>query len=388
MKNGQIKITKKGLAWHRSSHPWIYRDDLEKTEEELSGRIVSVADYTGKFLGKAFYNHKSKIALRFITTQDIEIDKDFWAERIKYAIAHRKKVVTNANAYRIAHAEADHLPSLIIDRYGEHLAIQTLSAGMDRIKNTVVDILIELLKPESIVARNDTAMRTLEGLPEEKDVLYGKPPKTIEVYEGEVKYLIDILNGQKTGAYLDQRENRIASEIYAKGKALDCFAYQGLFSLHIARYADEVTAVDSSAQAIEMIKENAKLNKLANIKTKKGNVFDGLKSYQKEARQFDLIILDPPAFAKSKRDLEAAARGYIDINFRAMKLLSKGGHLITCSCSYNLSEGGFYEIIKEALKESKREARLVEKRIQPQDHPILINFPESNYLKCLILEML
>lgn len=388
MKNGQIKITKKGLAWHRSGHPWIYRDDLEKTEEELSGKIVSVADYTGKFLGKAFYNHKSKIALRFITTQDIEIDKDFWAERIKYAIAHRKKVVTNANAYRIAHAEADHLPSLIIDRYGEHLAIQTLSAGMDRIKNTVVDILIELLKPESIVARNDTAMRTLEGLPEEKEVLYGKPPKTIEVYEGEIKYLVDILNGQKTGAYLDQRENRIAAEIYSKGKALDCFAYQGLFSLHIARYADEVTAVDSSAQAIEMIKENAKLNKLTNIKTKKGNVFDVLKSYQKEARQFDLIILDPPAFAKSKRDLQDAARGYIDINFRAMKLLSKGGHLITCSCSYNLSEGGFYEIIKEALKESKREARLVEKRIQPQDHPILINFPESNYLKCLILEML
>lgn len=383
-----IKITKKGAAWHRSGHPWIYKDDLEKADEELSGNIVSVADHNGKFLGKAFYNSKSKIALRFITAQDIEIDKNFWTERIKDALARRKEVVTNTNAYRIAHAEADYLPSLIIDRYGEHLSIQTLSAGMDGIKDTIVEILIEFLNSKSIVARNDVAARTLEGLPEEKDILYGKPPKDIEVYEGEIKYLVDILNGQKTGAYLDQRENRIAAEKYAKGKALDCFAYQGLFSLHIARYADEVEAVDSSEQALEALKENAKLNKLLNVKAKEGNVFDVLKSYQKEERQFDLIVLDPPAFAKSKKDLEDAVRGYIDINLRAMKLLSKGGHLITCSCSYNLSEVGFFEIIKEALKEAKREAQLIEKRIQPPDHPILINFPESNYLKCLVLEML
>ncbi len=387
MKKGHIRITKKGLAWHRSGHPWIYKDDLEKSEEELSGSIVSVSDYAGAFSGKAFYNSKSKIALRFITARDIEIDKGFWFERIKDAFARRKKVVTNANAYRIAHAEADYLPSLIIDRYDEHLAIQTLSAGMDKIKDVIVEILVELLRPKSIIARNDVTARTLEGLPEEKGVLYGNPPKKIEAYEGEIKYLVDVLNGQKTGAYLDQRGNRIAAEKYAKGKALDCFAYQGLFSLHIARYADEVIAVESSAQALKVLEENAKLNKLTNIKTQDGNVFDVLKSYQKEAAQFDLIVLDPPAFAKSKRDLEDAVRGYVDINFRSMKLLSKGGHLITCSCSYNLSEAGFYEIIKEALKESKRDARLIEKRIQPPDHPILVNFPESNYLKCLILEM-
>lgn len=388
MKTNSITITKKGIVWHRSGHPWIYKDDVEKSEEGLFGAIVSVLDYSGKFLGKAFYNSKSKIALRFITPQDIEIDKGFWTERMKDAIARRKKAVKDTNAYRVAHAEADFLPSLIIDRYDEHLAIQTLCAGMNKIKDSIIEILIELLKPKSVVERNDVATRALEGLTEEKEVLYGKPPEKIEAYEGKIKYLVDIINGQKTGAYLDQRENRMASERYAKGKALDCFSYQGLFSLHIARFADEVIAIDSSAQALEALTENAKINKIANVKTEEGNVFDILKSYQKESRQFDLIVLDPPAFAKSKKDLEAAVRGYIDINFRAMKLLSKGGHLITCSCSYNLSESNFLEIIKEALKESGREAHLIEKRIQPQDHPILLNFPESNYLKCLILEML
>lgn len=259
---------------------------------------------------------------------------------------------------------------------------------MDNIKETIVEILIELLKPVSVVARNDSAVRKLEGMAESKEVLYGDPPDKIEVYEGKTKYLVDIMNGQKTGAYLDQRENRIASEKYAKGRVLDCFAYQGLFSLHVARSAQEVTAVDSSEQALEAMKENAKLNGIDNIKAEHGNVFDILKSYQKSAAQFDLVVLDPPAFAKSKRDIKDALRGYIDINFRAMKLLTRGGHLITCSCSYNLSEGEFLGIAEVSLKEAGRKARLVEKRIQPPDHPILINFPESNYLKCLMLQLI
>lgn len=388
MNEPSVKTNKKGAAWHRTGHPWIYKDDLEKPEPALSGKIVAVLDNNGRFLGKAFYNERSKIALRFITEEDAKIDKAFWKKRLSAAIEYRNKLIKDTDAYRLSHAEADGLPSLIIDRYGDNISIQTLSMGMDNIKNTVVEILTELLEPKSIVARNDSAMRRLEGLPEEKEILYGKPPEKIAVFEGKIKYLVDILNGQKTGAYLDQRENRMASERYAKGKTLDCFAYQGLFSLHAAKSSEEVIAIDSSAQALEALLANAKLNSNENIKIQGGNVFDILKSFQKETRQFDLIILDPPAFAKSKKDLQDAVRGYIDINFRAMKLLSRGGHLITCSCSYNLSEGQFFEIIKEALKESGKSARLVEKRIQPLDHPILLNFPESNYLKCFILEML
>jgi len=388
MNGPAVKISKKGGAWHRTGHPWIYKDDVIEPDDSLSGKIVSVLDERGVFLGKAFFNDKSKISLRFITDEDADIDTAFWKKRLSERIEYRKKAVNDAQAYRISHAEADGLPSLIVDKYGEHLCVQTLSLGMDNLKNTIVNVLIELLEPKSIVARNDSAMRKFEGLPEQKEVLYGKPPEKIEIREGKIKYLVDITNGQKTGCYLDQRDNHIASERYSGGKALDCFSYQGLFSLHMALTAQEVIAIDSSAKALEGLKENAALNDLTNIKTEEGKVSEILKSYQKQERRFDLIVLDPPAFAKSKKDLEAAARGYIDLNFRAMKLLVKGGHLMTCSCSYNLSEGQFLQVIYEALNESRRQARLVEKRLQPLDHPILLNFPESNYLKCLVLEML
>jgi len=383
-----IKLSKKGMAWFRTGHPWIYKDDVEKHDLPLSGAIVSVSDNNGEFIAKAFYNEKSKIALRIISYEDTAIDAGFWRRRLSECIECRNRIVKNSTAYRIAHAEADGMPSLIVDRYGDYLSIQTLSLGMDRIKNTITEVLIDLLKPKAIVARNDSGVRKFEGLEEKKEILYGKPPERIEVKEGNIKYLADVINGQKTGAYLDQRENHIVSENYAKGKALDCFSYQGLFSLHIALSADEVTAIDSSRPALENLKENAKLNGLDNIKTVEGKVSEILKNRQPEGPQFDLITLDPPAFAKSKKDLQSAARGYIDINFRAMRLLKKGGHLITCSCSHNLSEGQFLDIIEVALRESRRRARLIEKRIQPRDHPILLNFPESNYLKCLVLEML
>lgn len=388
MQTPSLKITKKGVAWFRTGHPWIYKDDLERNDPSLSGSIVSILDTSGNFLAKAFYNERSKIALRLITYDDLPIDAAFWRGRLSKCIEYRNRAVKDSTAYRIAHSEADGLPSLIVDKYGEYLSIQTLSLGMDYIKDTIVEVLAELIKPRSIVARNDSAMRKFEGLEEKKELLYGKAPEKIEVKEGKIKYLVDIMNGQKTGSYLDQRENRIAAERYAKGNTLDCFSYQGLFSLHMALSADEVTAVDSSGPALEGLKENAEINGLTNIKTVEGKVSDILKSYQKEERQFDLIVLDPPAFAKSKKDIQAAVRGYIDINFRAMKLLKRGGHLMTCSCSYNLSEGQFMDIIVEALRESRRRARLVEKRIQPADHPILLNFPESNYLKCFVLEML
>ncbi len=383
-----IKLTKKGTAWNRTGHPWVYRDDLEKYDPSLSGNIVAVTDNNGKFLGKAFFNERSKISLRMITDDDIAIDASFWRERISRCIESRRKTVNDSDAYRIAHAESDGLPSLIIDKYAEHLSIQTLSLGMDRIKPVIVEALIDLLKPDSVTARNDSSTRKLEGLAEVKETLYGTTPAAFDVKEGRIRYFVDILNGQKTGAYLDQRENRIAAEKYSRGSVLDCFCYQGLFSLHAALSAEDVTAVDSSGQALEKSGQNAILNGLSNIKTIEGKVPEVLRDLQKEGRLFDFIILDPPAYAKSKRDLQAAARGYIDINFRAMKLLKKGGYLMTSSCSHNLSEGQFMDIMDESLWESRRKAKLVEKRIQPADHPILLNFPESNYLKCFVLELL
>ncbi|MDD5269822.1 MAG: class I SAM-dependent rRNA methyltransferase [Candidatus Omnitrophica bacterium] len=389
MDNASVKLTRKGAAWNRTGHPWVYRDDIEKCDlSELSGGIVSVEDYRGKFLGKAFFNAKSKIALRIITGEDVPVDAAFWRNRISESIAARSGI-TDADAYRLAHSEADGLPSLIVDNYAGHLSVQTLCLGMDRIKRQISETLAGLLKPKSIIERNDSATRKLEGMEESKGTLYGEPPAGgIEVREGKIKYTVDIMNGQKTGAYLDQRENHIAAERYSRGSVLDCFSYQGLFSLHAALGADDVTAVDSSGQALGKLKENAALNGIGNISVREGKVPEALRAYQAEGRQFDLIILDPPAYAKSKKDLQAAARGYIDINFRAMKLLKKGGHLMTCSCSYNLSEGQFMDIIDESLWESRRRAKLVEKRIQPRDHPILLNFPESNYLKCFVLEML
>ncbi|MFA6356712.1 MAG: class I SAM-dependent rRNA methyltransferase [Candidatus Omnitrophota bacterium] len=388
MDNTSIKLTKKGTAWNRTGHPWVYKDDIEKYDPSgLSGNIVAVTDNRGDFLGKAFFNEKSKIALRLITGEDIAVDAAFWRKRISESIEARSGI-KDADAYRLAHSEADGLPSLIIDKYAQHLSVQTLCLGMDKIKNVITEVLVDLLKPKSIIARNDSATRKLEGLDESKEVLYGKPPETIEVREGKIKYAVDIMNGQKTGAYLDQRENHIAVEKYSRGSVLDCFSYQGLFSMHAALSAGDVTAVDSSGQALEKLKENAALNGLKNIVTKEGKVPEILRAYQAEGRQFDLIILDPPAYARSKKDLQAAARGYIDINFRAMKLLKRGGHLMTCSCSYNLSEGQFLDIVDESLWESRRRAKLVEKRLQPSDHPFLLNFPESNYLKCFVLEML
>ncbi len=388
MSEPEIRLTKKGTAWNRTGHPWVYRDDLEKYDPSSSGGIVTVADNNGKFLGKAFFNEKSKISLRMITDENVRIDASFWRARISGCVESRKAAVSGSNAYRIAHAESDGLPSLIIDKYAGHLSIQTLSLGMDRIKPVIVEALVDLLKPDSITARNDSSTRKLEGLPEAKETLYGKTPEPFAVKEGGVRYLVDIMNGQKTGAYLDQRENRIAAERYSSGSVLDCFCYQGLFSLHAALSAKDVTAVDSSGQALEKLKENAALNGMTNVKAVEGKVPEVLRDLQKEGRLFDFIILDPPAYAKSKRDLQAAARGYIDINFRAMKLLKKGGYLMTSSCSHNLSEGQFLEIMDESLWESRRKARLIEKRIQPADHPILLNFPESNYLKCFVLELL
>jgi 23S rRNA (cytosine1962-C5)-methyltransferase len=286
----------------------------------------------------------------------------------------------------MVYAESDGVPSLIVDRYGDHLVLQTLSQGTDQLTSLFADVLSELFRPSSIILRNDLSVREIEGLPQEKKVFQGDCPVDLQVFEGGVKYSVDLWTGQKTGAFLDQRENRRAASRLLAGKILDAFCYQGLFSLHSARTAARVLGVDSSSEAVDRAKANARLNGFTNVEFQKENVFDFLKRQDREGETYDGIILDPPAFAKSKEDIRAAIRGYKELNLRAIRLLNPGGILVTCSCSYNLSEPEFVEVLRDSAKDARATMRIVEKRGQSADHPVLLSFPESYYLKCLFLQ--
>lgn len=384
----EVRLTAKGLRWQRTGHPWVYRDDLAAPPELLPGDLVAVLDHHGRFLGQAFYSAKSRIALRFLTYTDEVVDQAFWEARLQRAYAYRQRVAAQAQAYRLIYGEADGFPGLIADNYAGHLALQVLHPGMERHLPEILDLLKTNLSPISITLRNDSEMRSLEGLPQEVSTVWGELPPLVEVREGEVRLLADLKGGQKTGLFLDQRENRVAAGAYAQGEALDCFAYQGGFGLHLARGCRKVTLVESSAPALARAQENAKLNSLDNLEPVKANVFNFLKKAVNEGRRFDLIVLDPPAFAKSRRERQAAAKGYHEINRRAFQLLNPGGILITCSCSYNLSEPEFLEIVRRAAADAHRQARLIERRGAARDHPALLSLPESIYLKCFILEAL
>lgn len=386
MAAGSVTITPKGFAWHRRGHPWIYRDDLADADPTLSGEIVEVYDLQRHRLGEAFFNYRSKIALRMIATDGATPDKAFWRARLETAIARRNPLAERTNAMRLVASEADLCPGLIVDRYDDVLVVQTLCLGIDRIKSVIIEVLVELLKPRCIVMRNDAAVRAFEGLEPVKQVPYGQRPEPVEVHEGDVRLLADVWDGQKTGLYLDQRDNRLAAGRYARGAVLDGFTYQGGFALHAAGRAAQVTAVDSSGAALQMLRANAALNERHNIAAVEANVFEEFKRLEQRRQRFDLVILDPPAFAKSKRDVADAARGYGQLNTRAMRLLASEGYLITCSCSYNLSEEKFLEILQRAATEAQRPMRLIERRLQPPDHPILLSMPETNYLKCFVLQ--
>lgn len=383
----EVTLTAKGERWHRSAHPWTYRDDLQPLDAKLAGQVVRVKSPAGKLLGQAFCNPASKIALRWLTADpDEPVDRGFWAKRLQAALELRRRVVRDSNACRLVHSEADGFPGLIADRYGEVLVVQVLSRGMEEISAVIVDLLQEAVHPAAVVARNDSPVRGLEGLPQEKKVLAGKLPGRIEVTEGDRRYLVDVMEGHKTGAYLDQRENRIRAREYARGRVLDCFAYQGGFTLQVAGSAQEVLAVEDSAAGVERIQENLSLNGITNARAERANVFDRLRALEKERARFDLVILDPPAFAKNRAELKDAWRGYRDINLRALRLLSPQGTLITCSCSHQVTDEIFAEILREASRDSGRTVRLVETRTQSRDHPILLTHPESKYLKCVVLE--
>jgi 23S rRNA (cytosine1962-C5)-methyltransferase len=382
-----ISITPRGEERIRNGHPWIYRSDVVEVDA-AGGDTVRVTSARGRPIGYALYSDRSEIAIRLLTRQDEAPTIETWREWIAAAIAYRATLRIDATAYRLVHGEGDRLPSLIVDRYGDYLVVQTLSQGSDRMLPQIVDLLVSIAQPAGILARNDPKVRALEGLEQKVEVLYGTVPESIEVREGRVSYEVDLYRGQKTGLFLDQRENREAAARYARGRLLDAFSYNGGFGLALAPLCDRVLAVDISEEAVARIGANAACNELKNVEARAMNVFDELRELERGGERFDTIVLDPPAFAKNKAAVPKALSGYKEINLRALKLLEPGGFLITCTCSYNVREADFADLLASAAVDAHADVTVVEKRTQSRDHPILMTVPETYYLKCFILRKL
>jgi len=384
----QVTVNRKAEDRLASGHPWVYASDVTDEGGAAPGGAVRVVNPRGRFLGVAHFSAASQIRLRLLTRDDRPIGRDFFLERLRAAIAFRRLTVQDSSACRLVHGEADLLPALIVDQYGSHLSVQLLDQGMDRAAPLITDCLRELIEPASILARNDVGVRRLEQLPLEPRPLYGEPPARIEITMNGLQFVVDPWRGQKTGVFLDQRENYQAAARWARGRGLDLFTCNGGFALHAARRCESIEAVDSSASALELAAENARRNGAANIQWREANAFDYLTGLVSARRQFDWIVLDPPAFAKSRANLDAALRAYREINYKALKLLAAGGVLITCSCSHHVAESTLLELVASAALSAGRTLRVLERRTQASDHPILLTVPETHYLKCLILQPL
>jgi len=384
---GHVSVSRKGESRLLSGHPWIFRSDVAKREGCAPGTVVRVLSSRGRALGFAFYSSRSEIELRVIARGE-ELRDGILRERLAAAIAWRDEIAPGTAALRLVHGEGDGLPSLIVDRYGDYVVIQTLSQATDALKSTVVEALVELLKPKGILERNDPRVREFEGLDRRVGLLHGEVSESVEVREGDVTFEADLWKGQKTGLFLDQRENRLMAKGYARGRVLDGFTYNGGFALHVAKQAESVLAVDSSAEAVERTRRNAARNGVTNVEAREANVFDLLHDLHKGGERFDTVILDPPAFAKSKDAVDKAARGYKEINLRALHLLNPGGMLITCSCSYHIHEADLEEILEAAAADVGATVTIVEKRRQGRDHPVVLGVPETYYLKCFVLRKL
>jgi 23S rRNA (cytosine1962-C5)-methyltransferase len=388
MATNSVTINKRGVERARARNLWIYRSDITDAGSAEGGDVVRVVDSRGRFVGQALYSSQSQITLRFLTFEDQEINRQFWCDRLRAAEELRKSVVRDATAYRLVYGESDLLPSLIVDRYNDCLVIQTLSQGTEALKHTFVELLVEQFSPRAIVERNEARVRELEGLSRTSGLVYGVEPGELTVRELDVFFLVNLMEGQKTGAFLDQRENRIAAATYSSGRVLDCFTFQGAFALHLARNADQVTAVEISGTAIEFARRNSELNGAPNVQFIEANVFDLLREMDQGGERFDLINLDPPAFAKSRVSVPSAIRGYKEINLRAIKMLNAGGILISSTCSYQMTEEMFLNCIAEAASDAGRSVQLLEKRGQARDHPVLVSMPETHYLKCVVARVL
>jgi 23S rRNA (cytosine1962-C5)-methyltransferase len=382
-----VTITKRGDQRLRNGHPWIYKSDVSRIEA-AAGDLVAVVDSRGHRAGHALFSDRSEIALRMFSRGPEPPTLDTWRGRLRQAFAFRGALGIDATAFRVVHGEADLLPSLVVDRYGDYLVVQALSQATDRRLPELTGLLVEIGAPAGVLARNDPRVRLLEGLEQRVEVLHGTVPDLVDVREGRISYEADLYRGQKTGLFLDQRENRVAAARYARGRLLDAFSYNGGFALALASSCDEVLAIDVSEAAVDRIRANARRNGLANVEARAMNAFDELRELERRGEAFDTIVLDPPAFAKNKAALPKALSGYKEINLRALKLLRAGGFLITCSCSYNVSEAAFAEVLAAAALDAHADVAVVEKRMQGRDHPVLLTVPETYYLKCFILRKL
>lgn len=383
-----VKVNRKAVSRVENGHPWIFMSDLENRGTAQPGDFVSVADSRGRIFGAAHYSSTSQISLRMLSRDNQTSEMALFRTRLEAAAAFRERVVRDTNSYRLVHAEADQLPGLIIDRYGDVLVIQTLDQGMDRFKPQLVELLQELFAPAAIVERNDVAVRKLENLPLQKGLLAGELAGPLSVNMNSLALTADVLGGQKTGVFLDQRENYLAARRHARGRVLDCFCSTGGFAVHMAAVAESVEAIDASPVALDAARANAARNGLENVSVREADVFALLSDYGSARRHFDTIVLDPPAFAKSRATVEKALRGYKDINYRALRMLEPGGILMTYSCSHHVTEADLLGVIAEASIDAGRTVRVLERRSQAADHPVLLTVPETLYLKGAILEVI
>lgn len=383
-----VTVAKRGADRLRRGHLWIYRSDVLDTGNAAGGAVVRIVDQKDNFVGQALFSDSSEITLRLLTQTNEPIDREWWRRRLHAAASRRMALSSETNAYRLVYSEGDLLPSLIIDRYDDILVMQNLAQGTEAIKSLLVELLVENFAPSAIVERNDVKVRSFEGLELIAGSLFGSPPEELEITQHGLRFLVAPLAGQKTGSFLDQRENRLAARNLAHGRGLDCFTFNGAFALHLAGGCDSVIGIDISADALAIARRNAQLNEISNTEFREANVFDALREFEQARERFDTIVLDPPAFAKNRASLKAAARGYKEINLRALKLLNPGGTLVTCTCSYHMSEELFLELLGAAANDAHRRLQIVEKRTQSSDHPILLGMPETCYLKCVIARVI
>jgi 23S rRNA (cytosine1962-C5)-methyltransferase len=383
-----VRINGKGASRIEAGHPWVFSSDVIDRSEAAAGDAVRVVDSRGRGLGTAHYSSTSQITLRLLSRRTESIHRDFLKCRILAARKHRELTVENSGAYRLVHAEGDLLPGLIIDRYANYFVIQLLDQGMDRLQDDIVSVLEEVFSPAGIVARNDAAVRAKEGLPLKVEALSGEIPDYVRVEMNGLRWCADLMHGQKTGIFLDQRENYLAVRRFASGRALDCFTATGGFAIHLAARCESVEAIDSSASTLTIAEENAKENGIGNVDFTQADVLEYLPHLVAARKRFDMVVVDPPAFTKSRGAIEGAARGYKEINLRALRLLGPGGILVSCSCSHHMNEARLLEIVAAAALDAGKQLRVLDRRTQSQDHPILLTVPETHYLKCLILQVM
>ena len=387
-----IRLKKNEDRRIKNGHPWVFSNEIERiVGERETGSAAELYDAGGSLLGCGYYNPHSLIAFRLLSRRREDIDSvDFYEGRIRTALAHRQERYPGLGTFRVVYGESDHLPGLVVDKYGEYLSLQILSAGMEVRRDLILEALDRIFSPAGIIARNDVPVRTLEGLPEGVELLAGCIPDLVEMEENGLRFQVDLRHGQKTGGFLDQKQNHLLlKDICRDRSVLDCFCYSGSWGVHAAHFgASSVLCVDISAQALAMAGRNAALNGVADrVRFEECDAFDRLRSLKHEGQRFGVVVMDPPAFVKSRRTIAEATKGYLTVNRRALELLEPGGYLITCSCSYHMGREAFRDMLVQAARLARCEVRLVTTLSQAPDHPVLLSFPESEYLKCFVLQL-